>query len=71
MTSDDVIAARRYLTELGYLEDSGKRRPDRAGQLQPVYRISALGRIADEYHERGHTLEEAMDLARASANGQR
>jgi hypothetical protein len=65
---DDLVAARQYLTDLGYLEDSGERRADPAGELQPVYQISALGFIANKYVDRGFTLEEAMRFARASVH---
>jgi hypothetical protein len=51
---------------LGYIEDSGERRPNRTGKMRPVYRISALGHIAHEYEQRGYTLEEAIALATAA-----
>jgi hypothetical protein len=68
MTMDDVIAARRYLTKLGYGEDSGKGRPDPIGRMRPVYRILAVGLLADTYVEQGFTHEEAMTLAKARVN---
>jgi len=61
---DDVIAARQHLTQLGYVEGSGDRRPDSTGTLQPVWRISALGHVADHYRHQGFSLEAAMALAR-------
>jgi hypothetical protein len=36
----EVIAARQELTALGYLEHSGKNRPDGHGVMQRVWRIS-------------------------------
>jgi len=68
MTKDDAVAARLELTRLGYVEDSGERRPDPTGRMQPVYRISSFGHIALRYVDQGFSYEEAMALARASLN---
>lgn len=59
-----VLAARKQLTELGLVEDSGKRRPDSAGVMQVVWRISPLGLLVTDYQERfGLTLEQALAMA--------
>ena len=58
-----VVAARKQLTELGLVEDSGKRRRDNAGVMQVVWRISPLGLLVDDYQERfGLTLEQALAM---------
>jgi hypothetical protein len=67
MGMDELIAARQYWTELGYLEDSGERRPDRTGKTQPGYRVSILGHLAHVYRNRGFTLEQAMALAKGNS----
>ena len=42
-TKEGRIAVMRSFAQLGYLEDTGKRRPNRAGELEIVYRITARG----------------------------
>ena len=66
MTIDDeFIAAFQDLIKLGFVEDSGERRPEN-GRMVPVYQFSALGHTAQKYVDQGLTLEDAMALARAS-----
>jgi hypothetical protein len=65
-TPDPVVEARQYLTKLGVVEDSGERRRGRNGEMQIVWRISALGHIVGHYLDQGFTFEEAMALARSS-----
>jgi hypothetical protein len=63
-----AVAARKQLTELGILEDSGERRPDYTGVMQVVWRLSPLGLLVTDYQKRlGLTLEQA--LAEVSASG--
>jgi hypothetical protein len=58
---DNPVVARKQLTELGILEDSGERRRDSAGMMQVVWRISPLGLIVADYQERcGLTIEQAL-----------
>jgi len=58
-----AVAARKQLTELGILEDSGERRRDSAGVMQVVWRISPLGLLVGDYQERFClTLEQALAM---------
>ena len=58
-----VIAARKELVELGLVEDSGRRQPDKAGVMQVVWQLSPLGKLVGDYQKRfGLTLEEALKV---------
>lgn len=46
VTRADVIRAREDLVRLGILEDSGERRPDRAGVMRVVWQLSPRGQMA-------------------------
>ena len=69
MTRMDLDDAIKDLMDLGYVEDSGERRADGNGVMQPAYQISALGHVADVYLRQRFTFEEAMDLARSAHKG--
>lgn len=56
----EVIRARQELVKLGILEDSGIRRPDRAGVMQVVWQLSPRGHMVAEYQRAGLTVEEAL-----------
>ena len=43
VTTADIIRAREDLVDLGFLEDSGERRPDPQGTPQIVWRMTPLG----------------------------
>ena len=60
-----VIRARKELTALGIVEDSGKRRRARNGELQIVWRISRLGYLVEDLRRiHGLTFEQAVEVAR-------
>lgn len=65
---DRAILARQELVELGLVEDSGQRRPDKTGVMQVVWRLSPLGGMVAHYQKhQGITLEQA--LAKVNASG--
>ncbi len=67
-----VIAARKELTELGILEDSGERKPGKNGEMQVVWRLSTLGLLVVDYQKHlGLTQEQALAKARASGGSVR
>ena len=67
-----AIVARKELTELGILEDSGERRPGKNGGMQVMWRLSALGLLVGDYQKhRGLTQEQALAKARASGGSVR
>ena len=57
----EALSARKELTRLGILEDSGERRPNPDGVMEVVWRLSPLGHLVGEYQERfGMTFEQAL-----------
>jgi len=59
-----VVAAVKSLVELGLLEDSGLRRPNKAGVMQVVWRLSPLGELVSNYQKQfGLTWEQALEAA--------
>ena len=58
-----LITARKELTALGLVEDSGERRPDPHGQMQIVWRLSPRGLLIGDYQERfGLSFAQAVAL---------
>ena len=66
VTEEEVAATMDHLEKLGYIEDSGTRRPDQRGRMQIVYRISVLGHVADHYLRQGLSFEAAMEKAKTT-----
>jgi len=66
MTNEDVGETMRELAEMGYIEKTGELRPGLEGRLEPVYRTTALGHVADYYVRQGLTFEAAMAKAKTS-----
>ena len=66
-----AIAARKELTKLGILEDSGQRALDKNGVGHVKWQLSPLGRMVRDYQERlGLTVKQALAKINASgANG--
>ena len=66
MTASDMLAARKELTRLGILEDSGERRPNRDGVMAVVWKMTPLGRLVGNYERLGMTFRQALAKARSS-----
>ena len=64
-TLDVIIRARRRLTRLGLVEDSGERRRSSAGGLQIVWRLTPLGEAVAQFQDLGLAFDEAVAKARA------
>lgn len=66
MTREEIAATLEDLASMGYIEDTGERRPDQEGRMEIVYRISVLGHAADHYLRQGLSFEAAIAKAKES-----